>query len=184
MNNTIGGDKQLALLESDKTHHFEYQCEKNQNLIEASSQIEFLSFEIKNQDSLVGSSSKRFIAFSSLSKQQMEDCGDSCLFHKIDCFFNDDHSFFFDYLPSSHIAFAKQNQFALMIETQFFCSERNKNSLDTVDQFLIKKEETQQVELQTLVEKYQSQEEENLKLKIRVKKLESLISKLLDSKKN
>ena len=180
--NLVGGEKQFDLIESDKKHHFEYQCEKTHNLIEASSQLKFFSFQLENQ---VGTLiSKKSISFSALSKQEKQKCGEACSMQRIDCFFKDAHSFFFDYSPSTHLPFDAQQkkEYALMIETQFYCSEKIKNSLDSVDEFLIKKEETHQVQLEKLNQKCQAQEEEKVELKERIEKLETLLSKLLESK--
>ena len=92
--------------------------------------------------------------------------------------------FSFVYSPSTHLPFDAQQkkEYALMIETQFYCSEKIKNSLDAVDEFLIKKEETHQVQLEKLNQKCQAQEEEKVELRERIEKLETLLSKLLESK--
>ena len=185
--------KSEDLLDKQNNHQIVYTCKDKQTLTESSSQIRIFSIEessvecsshipsaLCDQNCLKFKDCKLF-KLVDLTSSQLKECENSCYIHKLDTFFLNDTSFFFDYLPISN-SFPLSDRFVFVIETEYFCSflEKDKLGKEVLQADLEKKE---QEDIKLLREEFEQKEELlEAKLKEQERQINYLISIL--SKKN
>ena len=130
------------VLEIEKKHRYIFSCEKNESLSQSTSQLRAFLFreEIVNCDnkdlaSVCDSNCQRdqdCLLINSISLENYPQIEEFEIFHKLDTFFLNDSSFFFEYHPVSVPDFLS-NKTLLLIETEFFCSFLGENSQSSLE---------------------------------------------------
>ena len=178
------------MLEIEKKHRYIFSCEKNESLSQSTSQLRAFLFreEIVNCDnkdlaSVCDSNCQRdqdCLLINSISLENYPQIEEFEIFHKLDTFFLNESSFFFEYLPVRVPGSLSNQSLLLIIETEFFCSFVGENGSISIDQYLQKEKKiNRRLEKKELLDSQQiKQQEEKIEL------LEDTIHDLQDTDHN